>query len=88
MDRHVFRVINELQVLMQSFPGGSSSDTVTITIFDLTDNVTDVNGVAMTYVTLNTWKYEWTPLEAHFYSIDFYNAQQDTHFYEYTEVTE
>lgn len=41
----------------------------------------------MTSVTGNSWKYSWTPSEAHNFTIDYYDQTLGVHYYEYVKVT-
>ena len=86
-DRNTYRVVNVAQTLLQSFPGGSSGDTVRVSIYDVTDGALDVDGASMTNVHGNNWKYSWTPSQTNVYEIDYHNVTLDVHYYEYVSVT-
>lgn len=85
-DRNQYFVVDQAHDLAQAFPGSSSTDTVTITIFDIDNATTDVN-TAMTYVNNETWKYlNWTPDNNGLYLISFYNSTIDVKYYLYAQV--
>lgn len=86
MERHEYRLVNVAQTLLQSFPQSNSGDDVTITIYDVDDAATDVNGASMTFVSNSTWKYGWTPTELHNYIVKFRNATLDVDFYLFVQV--
>lgn len=85
-DRFVYRVLNDVQTLLQSFPGGTAADSVVYSIYDIDDNATDVSSSAMTNETVDTWSASWTPTQTNSYRIDFFNPVQDVHYYEYVKV--
>ena len=85
-DRFNYRLVDVAQVLMQAFPGGASSDTVTYSIYDLDDNAFDVSSSAMTNESGNLWSAAWTPTQTNNYQIDYFNATLDVHYYEYIKV--
>jgi hypothetical protein len=88
MERNTYRQINQAQVLLQAFPEAQSGDAPVVTIYDVDDAATDVNQTAMTAVSGVTWKYAWTPTEAHNYLITYTNPQQDNvSHYEYVKVS-
>ncbi len=87
MDRFEYRLIDVASTLLQAFPQGSSGDNVTITIYDVDDAATDVNAVAMTNVSTNSWKYAWTPTEAHNYVVTFKNNTLEVEEYLYVNVS-
>ncbi len=87
MERSEYFLNNQTHTLLQSFPEGSSSDDVRISIFDVDDNNLDTNLSAMSSVTGNTFSFSWAVTQANTYSIDFYNATLDVHHYLNARVT-
>lgn len=86
MDRSEYRLIDTPHTLLQSFPLGSSGDTVTVSIYDVDDATQDVSGAAMTNVSGGTFKYSWQPNQANNFIIDFHNSTLDVHEYLYVKV--
>ena len=82
-----YRLVDVAQTLLASFPQGSAGDTVIITIYDVDDAATDVNGVAMTNINATDWKYSWTPSQTNVYLITYYNSTLDVFFKEYVKVS-
>lgn len=87
MDRNTYRQINQAQTLQQAFPDAGVGDSVLITIYDLDDAATDVNAVAMTYVSGVSWKYSWTPVQNNNYIVTYFNSTQNVSHYEYVKVS-
>lgn len=85
--RNSYRAINIAQVLAQDWQLGASNNTVTISIYDMTDNVSDVTAAAMTNETGGLFSYAWTPLESHVYRIDYHNSTLNSHEYEIVTIT-
>lgn len=86
MDRSSIRLVNVAAILVQAFPNSSSGDNVVITIRDIDDATNDVSQASMTYDSGVSWKYSWTPTDAHLFQIDYWNATLDVHYYEYALV--
>lgn len=86
MERQEKFSTNTAYKLLQSFPGSSQTDTVVITIYDVDDAATDVNGSAMTAIGNESWSYNWTPTEAHTYLIKFRNSTLDVNYFLYALV--
>ena len=82
MDKFSYRPLNTATKLIQAFPQASASDNVLISIYDINDNALDVNSVAMTFENGVTWSYDYTPNEAHFYQVTYFNATLGVEYYE------
>lgn len=85
MDRSLYRSLSP-QLLSQAFPLGQATDTVTVTITNLTTAAVDTAATAMTNVTATSWTYAWTPALANLYLIDYYNQTLEVHYYEYAQI--
>ena len=81
-----YRLVDVAQTLLASFPMGANTNTVIVTIYDVDDAATDVNGVAMTNINATDWKYSWTPTQTNLYLITYYNATLDVFYKEYVKV--
>ena len=86
MERSEYRLLDVAATLLISFPGGSASDTVVYSIYDVDDAALDVNAVAMTTVTGENWKASWTPAQTNNYIVTFENRTLDVRYYLYVKV--
>ena len=82
-----YRVLDQAQRLMASFPQGATTDDVRITIYSVDDSTTDVNAAAMTNINATDWTYSWTPSESDFFIITYYNATLDVFYKEFCKVS-
>lgn len=88
MERSEYYPPNQTNILTQSFPGASSSDTVSVTIYDVNDAAEDISRAAMTFVTGVTWRYNWSsPNQTNTYIVDFWNETLDVHYYLYARLS-
>src|SRR3990167_8078351 len=87
MERSEYRLVDVAHTLLISFPGGASTDTVVISIYDVDDAALDVDKAAMTSVNASNWKYSWTPSQTNNYIITFRNSTLDVEYYLYVKVT-
>lgn len=80
--RYSRRTVSITQQMVADWVGGSASDNVVISIFDMTDNFMSINQAAMTNLSGSLFKYAWTPPSAHVYFIDYWNETLDSHDFE------
>lgn len=81
-----YRIVSAVNRLAFEWKLGSSSDTVTISIYNMTTNTLEVNGASMTNETGGLFSYAWTPTTEGTYRIDYYNQTLDTHDFEMATV--
>jgi len=84
--RATYRNVNEAQILANQWQLGQSSDSVTISIWNMDSNAAALAETAMTNETGGLFSYSWTPTSDGTYRIDYYNATLDSHDYEVTNI--
>src|SRR3990167_3898106 len=80
------RANNLTHILANEWQLGASTDTVLISIYDITDNAADVSSAAMTNETGGLFSYSWAVTQNNVYRIDYYNQTLDSHDYEIISV--